>query len=192
MKHFILGRLFLLPCICVILQGCNSAPPSPVPDTNQGTIMHEASGISFPFQHGSFKRTAVDYDVDNALITTDYFYTRADEVVTLRARVYPKPEMNLQEKLEILKEMLLAVEDDPENRFIATYDIPNNAQGDALYNGKRAFFRLRDDAFANIYIFEYGDWFVEYHTKFPRNLEWEAEGFVNTFSWLAEPDTKSE
>lgn len=191
MKYSTFWRFLLSTWIIILLPGCSPTSTPPVPDTNRENVLHEPSEISFPFQVDIFTRIDAEISSDESLISTNYFFTRANDVITMRVRVYPKPERSLQEEMEILKKMLLSVEKDPECRFIAAYDI-SKSQGDTVYLGHRAFFRIRDDAFANIYIFNYGDWYVEYHTIFPRDLEREAEAFVNDFSWSSESSAEAE
>ncbi len=186
-KHSIANRM-LLGLFIACLVGCQ--PTNLSPDNNTDTILMKGTEIPIPFQVGIFARSVIK-DNSPTLLSAYYFLEKGGDTVTSYIHVYEKDGLTLEEKFESLKNAIQSEDDDPEFRFIAAYDVPLS-QGEKLYQGKKGFFRMSDHIFANIYLFEYGDYFVEYYTDFPRDLEREAEAFVNDFAWSSETPAQAE
>ena len=174
--------LFCAIVLVATLNGC-AEKPTFIPDANQEVVNHVATGIPFPFKHGEFTR-AGHTQIEDTLSAT-YFFHRLDETVSIVVQVYPKGDVKISDEDEDIKQRVLATEEDPESRFIVTYDVPLG-QGKELYTGKRSFFRVSDGAFMNTYLFEYGEYFVQYRARFPRDMERDAEKFLLEFKWTDE------
>ena len=186
MKAYPLMKTLTLVLCSMVLLGCE--PVLPTPDPNTDPVVHEATGISFPFELSSFTRSATEQKEFS--FSADYFIVRSDELIELTIHVYPSKEITLAEELEDFKQFFATTENDPEARFITTFDVPI-VQGGKLYNGKKSLFRVSDGAFMNVHIFEYDDYIVRYYYSYPRDLERVAEAFVNEFKWNPEAETKS-
>ena len=174
--------------LILTVAACSS--PSNEPDPNQELVLHNGTGLEFPFEHTGFTRSAIENAEDQVIV--DYYFERLDDTVIANISVWPKNGITIQEKVEEIKSEFNKIEKDPEYRFIATYDIPL-AQGKQLFNGKKVYFRISDGVFANVFVVEYKDYFVQYSVHFPRDLDRVAEAFVNDYKWAPEIEqTKAE
>lgn len=191
-------RLSVVGVLVVFFCGCSSDEVL-VPD-NAELYVHAGSGIPFPSVHESFVRLGVDEGAsDNAGVQVEYHFRQAGSDVSMMVSVYPNPDAKpagdddddqdgppqseaQDKRLEVIQQEILDAGTDEEHRFIAAYDIAIERGGKPVY-GKRAYFRDRMEAFSNAYIFEHGEWFVEYRAVFARDLEWVAERFVLNHAW---------
>ena len=192
MKIELYTKNFSVLAVCLILAiGC--AKKVVVFDENTDVYVHEGTGIPLAYQEGAFTRVEV---VEGDMTRVEYYLNQSDSEATMSVMIYPNPdvpaegvELDDAQKAAIPEKQLRAIEDeitasgmDDEHRFIAAYDIFIERAGKPV-GGKRPYFRDRDDGFTNAYLFEYGDWYVEYRTVFARDLERIAEKFVLEHSW---------
>ncbi|MFP6596402.1 MAG: hypothetical protein VCC01_03005 [Candidatus Hydrogenedentota bacterium] len=188
--------VWVVPCLAV-LTGCSG---------NEGEVsgntelyVHSASQIPFPHTIGSFTRLRIDEGVpDESGTTIEYLFSQVGSDVHVTVSVYQKPSTKSdnvaaakeevrhseaqREQFEQIMAEIIARGTDDEHRFIAMYDIAIEREGKAFF-GKRAFFRDKDEIFSNAYLFEFGEWFVEYRCVFARDLERVAEQFLTDHSW---------
>jgi hypothetical protein len=192
-------KKFVTIAVCLILAaGCGEDPVSF--DENTDVYIHEGTGIPLAYQEGVFTRVRV---VEGDMTRVEYYLNQAKSEATMSVLIYPNPdvpaegvELDDAQTTAISVKQLKAIEDeiaasgtDEEHRFIASYDLFIERAGKPVA-GKRAYFRDRFDAFTNAYLFEYGDWYVEYRTVFARDLERLAEKFVLEHSWGKAAESK--
>jgi hypothetical protein len=185
-------RNWVVVIAVVLIAGCSS----PEPDVPVGTevYIHEGSKIPFPPEFSGFARGVISESEDS--VDVPYSLTRGKEKIKASIRVYPNPDAPAEEKpqdpfnltesmtnrMTEIQAELEAASLDEEYRFIASYDLAI-ARGEKSFMGKRVYFRTRENAFTNAYLFEYGPWFVEYRVEFDRNLDQLSERILNDHSW---------
>ncbi len=180
-------KMLTLTLCSVLVSGCSTEPPTP--DTNTSDVIHEPTGLVFPFDQSLFTR--METEQKELSFNADYFHIRSDEMIKLRINVFPVKGNTLAEELEEFKQFFNETETDKEARFVTTIDVPT-VQGGKIYNGKKSLFRVSDGAFMNVHIFEYGEYIVRYYYRYPRDLERVGELFVNEFKWKDEKDATSD
>ncbi|MFP6583350.1 MAG: hypothetical protein VCD00_12455 [Candidatus Hydrogenedentota bacterium] len=160
-------------------------------------FVHAGSGIPFPATLVGFGQYVVVDEGDG--VRVEYLLLRGGERVSVSVRVYPNPDVDPDEpkkrestlqasasqskRLDAIMQEIEESGTDEEHRFVALYDVPI-MRGELPYFGKKAFFRTKNERFANTYLFEYGVWFVEYRTEFTRDLERHAEKFLTDHTWF--------
>jgi hypothetical protein len=188
--------LFLVSCTALIV-GCSSGGKQP--DKNTDTYVHPESKIPFPHTIGELVRTRViEGSPEYPGTAVEYYLKKNKWEVTISVSVYPAPETKTEkseaategeekpnvlfERMNDIQQEVLETGADEEHRFIARYDIVT-IKGEKPYDGKRAYFRHEDDVFSNVYLFQFGDWFIEYRSVFDRDLEWSEDQFVKDHQW---------
>ena len=180
----------------LVFAGC-SAPEGFVADGSED-VVHEGSGIPFPAAHIDFVRYSTEPNFDGADgVRVRYGLSKLDDVATVEVLVYANPDADPEAKprestlqpsetqdaqLAIVIDEIEASIEHAEHRFIASYDVPI-VRNEKPYFGKKAYFRTDDGRFLNAFVFEFGTWFVEYRSEFARDLDRDAEKFVQDHSW---------
>ena len=172
--------------------GCSSPTLTPV----DGGV-HAGSGVVFPEMVDDFVCVGITQQGEDAYGVQYKVHFSGQEVDILAAVVANdahSPELlkaardaasttaALGEYFEAARLEIEGEGDDVEFRYIASYDI-STVKGKTPYFGKKAFFRTAFGAFLNLYVFEYGEWFVVYKAEFPRDLDIITERFVENHAW---------
>lgn len=182
----------LAVAIALMVVGCGG-PVAPVPDSAE-TITHEPTGVPFPPEQSGYVRVSSTVSESGATARYERLFggVIASVVIEITKNPNPpeKPRLSTldpsptqETHLENTVVEIEASGTDEEHRFIAYYDVPVTRGEKNAFFGKRAFFRTDDNYFLNAYIFEFEDWFIEYHTEFHRDLERAAEQFIFDHSW---------
>ena len=197
-KKYVVPAVTLLLFVSASVSGCGSKGDTISLEAVED-FTHAESGITFPGALGRFNRGPL---IESESPTAYYTAHLAGEAVQLTLSIRKNPDYTpelfkaaqdamgtteaLSQRFESMKDNVIASGTDDEFRYIAAYDV-SLVRDEKPYWGKRAYFRIEDGAFADVYIYEYGAWFVEYTAFYPRDLEHLAVQFIADHVWNAQP-----